>query len=153
MSRFFVNRTFDAVQQSIIIYFGRIANERTVTVSMDDNQLPDSSIPSRKYLTAEEKFKIIKEQLTTKTGMTEICKKYGINATQFYRWQEQFFEGAARGLEAAKRSGQSNGELVQAQKVIEERDRKIARQQEVILEIASENVTLKKNLGEWSPTK
>ena len=114
---------------------------------MDENQNKGTSRTPRKYLTAQEKFKIVKEQLTTKSGVSEICKKYEVNATQFYRWQEQFFEGAAQGLESSRRSGES-AELTQARSTIEERDRKLGRMQEVVLELAAENVQLKKNLGE-----
>jgi transposase-like protein len=113
---------------------------------MEETQSSISSGP-RKYLTAKEKFSIVKEQLTTKTGVTEICKKYGIAASQFYRWQELFFEGAALGLETSKRGQASAGELAIAQKQSEEQRREIARLKEVVLEIAAENVVLKKSPG------
>ncbi|MFP5520239.1 MAG: transposase [Bdellovibrionia bacterium] len=45
----------------------------------------------RKRYSPEEKFKIVKEQLTTKTSVSEICKKYGISPGNFYNWQEIFF--------------------------------------------------------------
>lgn len=118
---------------------------------MNENETPPSQPSStRKYFTAEQKFKIIKEQLTTKTAVTEICKKYDIHATQFYRWQEQFFEGAMTGFESAKRS--AGAESV-AQKRIEEQERELKRRQEVILELAAEVVTLKKTPGAFSLTK
>ncbi len=112
---------------------------------MDENQAENSH--SRKYLTAKEKFAIVKEQLTTKTGVSEICKKYGIVSSQFYRWQELFFEGAALGLESGKRGSANVGELAQVQKQNEDHLREIDRLKEVVLEIAAENVKLKKSPG------
>ena len=112
------------------------------------NDTPETLSPgSRKYLTAKEKFAIVKEQLTTKTGVAEICKKYSVATSQFYRWQELFFEGAALGLESRKRGSADAGELAQTQKQNEEHLREIDRLKEVVLEIAAENVTLKKSPG------
>ena len=45
----------------------------------------------KKKHTPDQKFKIVKEQLTTKTSVTEICKKYGIHPSLFYKWQERNF--------------------------------------------------------------
>ncbi len=118
-----------------------------------DDHLNVSSTPTRKYLTAQQKFAIVKEQLTTKTGVTEICKKHGIAASQFYRWQELFFEGAAQGLETTKRNGAGSSESSQSQKQIEDQRREIERLKEVVLEIAAENVVLKKSPGVLSTTR
>lgn len=116
---------------------------------MDETQTTISNGP-RKYLTAKEKFAIVKEQLTTKTGVTEICKKYGVAASQFYRWQELFFEGALEGLETTKRNG---AVTARAEKQIEEQQRELERMREVVLEIAAENVQLKKSPGVWSTVR
>ena len=115
---------------------------------MEQEQSISASTP-RKYLTAKEKFAIVKEQLTTKTGVTEICKKYGVAASQFYRWQELFFEGAIQGLETSKR-GLSES---RADKQLEEKQRELDRMREVVLEIAAENVELKKSPGVLSTVR
>jgi len=98
---------------------------------------------TRRQFTPEQKFKIVKEQMTTKTSVTEICKKYDINASSFYKWQDKFLKGA---LENFKKSedGPTKGEL----RKIEEQERKIRRQQAIIADLASENIELKKSLGE-----
>ena len=49
---------------------------------MDENQNPISNSP-RKYLTAKEKFTIVKEQLTTKTGVTETVKSMALPLLSF----------------------------------------------------------------------
>lgn len=96
----------------------------------------------RRKFSPDQKFKIIKEQMTTKTSITEICKKYDISAGNFYKWQEKFLKGA---LENFKKSddGPTKAEL----RKIEEQDRKIQKMQSAITEIVQENIELKKNLG------
>lgn len=108
---------------------------------MEENQ--NQAHPNtRKYFTVEEKFKIIKEYLTTKTAMTEICKKYGINASQFYRWQELFFAGAKVGLESKRTPSVQAGSVD-----LEAQERELKRLRDVVMELAAENVTLKKTPG------
>lgn len=97
----------------------------------------------RRQFTPDQKFKIIKEQMTTKTSVTEICKKYDISAGNFYKWQEKFLRSA---LEGFKRSddGPTKAEL----RKIAEQERKINKMQSAITEIVQENIELKKSLGE-----
>jgi len=100
----------------------------------------------RRQFTPDQKFKIIKEQMTTKTSVTEICKKYDISAGNFYKWQEKFLKGA---LENFKKSddGPTKAEL----RKIEELEKKNTRMQSVITEIVQENIELKKSLGDSGP--
>ncbi len=97
----------------------------------------------RRHFSPDQKFKIIKEQMTSKSSVSEICKKYDISPTAFYKWQEKFLKGA---LENFKKSedGPTKAEL----RKIEEQEKKIQRQQAIIADIASENIELKKSLGE-----
>lgn len=97
----------------------------------------------RRQFTPDQKFKIIKEQMTTKTSVTEICKKYDISAGNFYKWQEKFLAGA---LESFKRldDGPTKAEL----RKIDEQEKKINKMQSAITEIVQENIDLKKSLGE-----
>lgn len=97
---------------------------------------------ARKHHTAEQKFQIIKEALTTDTPVTEICKKYGIYVSQYYKWQAVFFEGALEGLER-KKSGPTAFEI----RKIEQLEKDNVRMKDVIAEIASENITIKKRIG------
>ncbi len=98
---------------------------------------------ARRQFTPDQKFKIIKEQMTTKTTVSDICKKYQISPTNFYKWQDKFLKGA---LENFKKSddGPTKAEL----RKIEELERRNQRQQAIIADIASENIELKKSLGE-----
>lgn len=107
----------------------------------------DSSNPTRRRFSGEEKFKIIKEQVTTKTSVSEICKKYGIYPTQFYSWQEQFFEGALKGFEKKSKQGQGVLSAAEQRELLELRS-ETDRMKSVIAEITAENIAYKKkNLG------
>ncbi len=46
----------------------------------------------RKRHSAEKKVEILRENLKNKMTITEICNKYGINPSIFYRWEKELFE-------------------------------------------------------------
>ena len=96
----------------------------------------------KKKHTPDQKFKIVKEQLTTKTSVTEICKKYGIHPSLFYKWQNKFLSGALEGFKTID-SGPTKAEL----RKIADQEEKINKMQSAITEIVQENIELKKNLG------
>lgn len=102
----------------------------------------ESTNQERRQFSAEQKFKIVKEQMTTKTSVSEICKKYDIAASAFYRWQEQFLHSALDGFKNGK-IGPSRAEL----RKIEELEKNNTRMKSVIAEIIAENIELKKNFG------
>lgn len=97
----------------------------------------------RRKLTPDQKFKIIKEQMTTKTSVSDICKKYDIVPSLFYKWQEKFLSGALEGFKKSD-DGPTKAEL----RKIEELEKKNIRMQAIITDLAGENVELKKSLGE-----
>jgi transposase-like protein len=110
-------------------------------MAMEQN---NSNQPRRRF-TGEEKFKIVKEQVTTKTSVSEICKKYGIYPSQFYGWLEQFFDGARAGFE--KKLKQDLLSAAEQRELIELRG-ETNRMKTVIAEITAENIAYKKkNLG------
>ena len=98
----------------------------------------------RRQFSAEQKFKIVKEALTTKACVTEVCKKHGLAVSQFYRWQDAFFQGALDGLERKKSGPASTAD----QRKIGQLEKDNLRMKDVIAEIASENITIKKRIGD-----
>jgi len=105
--------------------------------------MEQEQVTQRRHYTPEQKFKIVKEQMTTKTSVSEVCKKYEISPAGFYRWQEQFLKSALEGFRKTD-SGPTKAEL----RKIEELEKKNNRMQSVITEIVQENIELKKNLGD-----
>jgi transposase len=103
----------------------------------------EEQIERRRLYTPDQKFKIVKEHLTTKSGVTETCKKHGISSANFYRWLEEFYLGAQERLK--------NGNQVAASaelRRIEELTRQNDRFKTVIAEMSYEVVSLKKTLRE-----
>jgi|JI102314A2RNA_FD_contig_31_4911015_length_387_multi_2_in_0_out_0_1 transposase len=96
----------------------------------------------RKNYSPDQKFKIVKEQMTTKMSVTEICKKYDLSPTNFYKWQNQFLKSALEGFKSTQ-SGPTKAEL----RKIADQELKINKMQSAISEIVQENIELKKNLG------
>ena len=97
----------------------------------------------RRKFTPDQKFKIIKEQMTTRTSVSDICKKYDISAGNFYKWQEKFLAGALNNFKKSE-EGATKAEL----RKIAEQEQKIQKMQAAITEIVQENIDLKKSLGE-----
>jgi len=96
---------------------------------------------TRKRFTSEQKFKIVKEHMTAKTPISELCKKYGMSAKSFYDWQEIFFSSAQQGFD--KKRGPQSGSAREDQKVLD-LESEIHRMREVISEITAENIAFKK---------
>ena len=101
-------------------------------------------IKVKKHRTAEEKYQIVKEHLMSKRQPGETCEKYGIHANNLYRWMDEFFSGALDGMKNRKTGRQKEAEDRLEKKLEEE----IKRKDSIIAEIASENIELKKSLGE-----
>lgn len=97
----------------------------------------------RKRFTADEKVRALRRHLVEKVAVSEVCEQLGIQPTQFYRWQQQFFEN---GNSAFEQKSKSN---VSAEKArIAALEEKIRRKDEVLAELMEEHVALKKSLGE-----
>ena len=97
---------------------------------------------SKPKYSAEHKYKIVKEALTTRQNISDICKKYSISPGAFYKWQEQFLLSAKRGFEKTKDIGKverQNATKLEAENV---------RLKNVIAEITSENIEFKKKFSD-----
>jgi len=97
----------------------------------------------KRNFSAEKKLEILREHLKNRVPISEICKRYGINPTQFYKWEKQLFEGGKEAL-SGKHKGRANGKSAREKKLEE----KVEKQREVISWLTEENLKLKKNFGE-----
>ena len=91
----------------------------------------------RKYST-EEKIRIVLEGLRGEESIAELCRREGINPTQYYSWRKHL-------LSSADRVFNENGQKPSRQQERLESD--LARAKDVIAEITSENLELKKTLS------
>jgi transposase-like protein len=97
----------------------------------------------RKRLTGEEKVRVLKRHLVDKIPVSELCDKEGIQPTQFYQWQKQFFENGAAAFE--RQDGKKARREAERVQVLEA---KLRKKDEVLAELMEEHVALKKSLGE-----
>jgi len=98
----------------------------------------------RRHFTSEEKVKALRRHLVEKVPISDLCEELGVQPTQFYRWQQTFFEN---GPLAFERSAGRPKASADAQRIAF-LESKIQRKDEVLAELMEEHVALKKSLGE-----
>ena len=54
--------------------------------------------------TKEEKASIVMEALTGSTSIAEICRRYNVTSSAFYKWRDAFMAGGTASLEPGKSS-------------------------------------------------
>ena len=54
---------------------------------------------TRRKFTGKEKVAILKQHLLEGKAVSDVCDAQGLNPTQFYRWQKEFFENGAAAFE------------------------------------------------------
>jgi transposase len=98
---------------------------------------------NRKNYTSREKVQILKQHLLEQVPVSDLCDRYGLHPTVFYRWQKEFFEKSAGVFDNHRDSASARLE----RKVVE-LEEKLTRKNEVLSELMEEHVALKKSLGE-----
>src|SRR5690242_334136 len=96
----------------------------------------------RKHYAPEEKVAILRRHLLEKEPISKLCDEVGLQPTVFYRWQKEFFENGAAAFEQKARPNHSA-----EQERIPYLERKIRTKDEVLAELMTEHIALKKILG------
>lgn len=91
----------------------------------------------RRKWTAREKLRIVMAGIQKDVDIAELCRREGINPTQYYGWKKQLLSSATKVFED-KREKPSVEEA--------RKDARIQRLERVVAEITSENLELKKTL-------
>jgi transposase-like protein len=97
----------------------------------------------RRHFTAAQKVSILRTHLLEKTPISDVCENHGINPTQFYRWQQEFFQNGAAAFDRPR----SNAGR-QEQRRVEALEAKLQRKDSVIAEIMADLIAEKKRTGE-----
>ena len=97
----------------------------------------------RRYLTPDQKVAILKAHLVDKKPVSDLCDEHGIQPSQFYRWQQEFFERGK--IVFQNQSPKSSAPL---ERKVAELEQKLVRKNDVLAELMEEHVALKKSLGE-----
>ena len=96
---------------------------------------------ARRQLPAETKLQILKEARSTNLSVSQVCEQYAISPTLFYQWEQIANRAALTALQGQPRGRKKVRPSEEA--LLAE----VQRLREVIAEITSENLQLKK--GRW----
>ena len=61
-----------------------------------ENFVKEIQRKARRLYTSEQKILIVMEAIRGENSIAEICRKYGIHHTQFYKWNKQFLEAGKK---------------------------------------------------------
>ena len=91
----------------------------------------------RRTWSAQEKLRIVLAGLQRETEIAELCRREGINPTQYYGWKKQLLGSAGKIF-----ANGSDKPSVKEQRL----ETELTRAKNVIAEITAENLELKKGL-------
>ncbi len=91
--------------------------------------------------TPEEKLKIVLEGMSGTISVSDLCRKYDLKPARFYYWKDQLLKSAPEIFE-------NRGRKVDEDRIRTERDREIVRLKATIADVVSENLEIKKKIGE-----
>jgi len=94
----------------------------------------------RRKWTATEKLRIVMAGMQAEVEVAELCRREGINPTQYYGWKKQLMCSASKIFDNSRKTKQPGAEARQ--------EAKIQRLERVIAEITTENLELKKGLSD-----
>ncbi len=95
----------------------------------------------RRKWTAAEKLRIVLAGMQEGVEVSELCRREGIDPTQYYGWRKKLLGSASEIFQAKPTRRDASQERV---------ERELARMKEVVAEITAENLELKKGSSEFS---
>lgn len=101
----------------------------------------NSERKARRHIPADTKWQILKEGRSTNLTISQVCDQHQISPTLFYQWKRAAERGALQALQGQPRGRKKLRPTEEA--LLTE----VQRLREVIAELSSENLRLKK--GRW----
>jgi transposase len=92
----------------------------------------------RRKWTAAEKLRIVLTCLQPDVEVSEVCRREGINPTQFYTWKKKLLASAEQVFDEKPKRQDADRERL---------ERDLARMKSVVAEITAENLELKKTFS------
>ena len=104
----------------------------------------------RKRRTSSEKLALLKRHLVKGEAVSDICDSEGVSPTQFYTWQKQLFDNGASALDRKNKSttATESKKVQQLQSQLAKANEKLSEKHEVLSELMSEHIKLKKSIGD-----
>ena len=94
--------------------------------------------------TPDEKLKIVLEGMSGTISVSDLCRKYDLKASRFYYWKDQIMNSAPEIFE-------NRGRKIDENRIRNEKDSEIARLKATIADVVSENMEIKKKIGDRLP--
>ena len=94
---------------------------------------------TRRRWSAEDKLRIVLAGLEPDVEVSELCRREGINPTQYYGWKKTLLSSAARVFEERQAKPSRREERLESE---------LSRCKDVVAEITAENLELKKTLSD-----
>ena len=66
-----------------------------------ENYIKEIRRNTRRIFSSEQKIQIVMEALRAEMSVAELCRKYSINESQFYKWNKEFLEAGKKRLSEA----------------------------------------------------
>lgn len=63
-----------------------------------ENFIKEIRRKTRRIFSSEQKIQIVMEALRAEMSVAELCRKYSINESQFYKWNKEFLEAGKKRL-------------------------------------------------------
>ena len=95
----------------------------------------------RNYISAEEKVQAVKRHLLEGVAVSTIADELNIDPNLFYEWQNKLFSNGTEALSPSKESRAVKNKISKLEEKIRQKD-------QVVVELASELIEAKKNIGE-----
>jgi transposase len=92
----------------------------------------------RRKWTAAEKLRIVLTCMQPGVEVSEVCRREGINPTQFYTWKKKLLASAGQVFDERPKKPEAKQERL---------EQELARMKDVVAEITAENLELKKTLS------
>src|SRR5437879_13860218 len=90
---------------------------------------------ARRKLSGAEKLRMVLSGLQADTKVSELCRREGITANQYYQWRDRLLNSAGRVFEDKASEPSAQQQRAEAD---------LSRMKDVIAEITAENLELKK---------
>lgn len=98
-----------------------------------------SESKKRRRWTAEDKLRIVLAGMEPGVEVSELCRREGMNPTQYYAWKKTLLSSAGRVFNSQQEKPSRKEDRMQSE---------LARCKDVIAEITAENLELKKTLSD-----
>ena len=97
-------------------------------------------LSTRQRFTAEAKVQILREHLENNVKISELAEKYKVHPGVIQRWKKELFENAIDTFSGKHKKLKRNGKTTKEEQL----EQKISKMQEVITELSTEVVDLRK---------